>query len=151
MISRDLSSTKFNFLSNRILRLIGIFVALVIAGLLYVATIGISFDMSGQRNKIAAKLSETLGREIHLDGPLQLEISARPKLRLGGLHIHNAEGSTAPEFASLGEARLELDLWSLLLLRFQIDELSGSDVNIHLQMSKNGTNNWTFPSNEKKI
>lgn len=131
--------------------MIGIFVALVIAGLLYVATIGISFDMSGQRNKIAAKLSETLGREIHLDGPLQLEISARPKLRLGGLHIHNAEGFTTPEFASLGEARLELDLWSLLLLRFQIDELSGSDVNIHLQMSKNGTNNWTFPSNEKKI
>ena len=146
----DLSTTNFHPAIIKTLRLLGIFVTLIVVGLSYIAFVGVSFDVSGQRNNVAEKLSENLGREVRLDGSLQLEISAHPKLHLGGLHIANATGFAGSEFASLGEARLELDLWPLLLLRFQVDELSGSGVSIHLQINKSGSNNWTFHS-EKKI
>lgn len=123
---------------------------LMFACLLYVAIIGISIDISGQRDKATSKLTQSLGRDVHLEGPLQLEISAHPKLRLGGLHIANAAGFTGSEFASLGEAHLSLDLWPLLRMRFQVDELAGSDVTIHLQMNKSGNSNWQFQPNDKK-
>jgi uncharacterized protein involved in outer membrane biogenesis len=132
------------------LRVLGVVAILLFAGILYVAIIGISFDISSQRDKAAAVLTKNLGRKVIFDGPLQFELSARPKLILGGLHIANAEGFAGSEFASLGEARLALNLWPLLRLRFQVDELSGNDVKIHLQLNKNGRSNWTFNSPSHK-
>lgn len=125
-------------------RLLAILLGLLLAAILYVALVGISFDASAQRGKISARLTESLGRVVRLDGPMSLEISAHPKLSVSGFSIANAEGFGGSEFVTLGEARLALDLWPLLWLRYQIEELSGSDVRIRLEMKKNGRNNWTF-------
>ena len=57
---------------------------------LYVAVIGIRLDASAHDKDIADKLTAVLGREVLFTGPLQLEISAHPKLHVGGLHIANA-------------------------------------------------------------
>ena len=135
---------------SRTKRLITVLAALLFGGALYVALVGISIDASGLRDKTTAMLTESLGREVRFDGPLQFEVSAHPKLIVGGLHIVNAAGFTGSEFASLGEARLALDLWSLLRLRLRIDELSGSDVHIRLQQNNNGNNNWTFNTPGRK-
>ena len=145
-----LNLSRLHPLVFKMLKLAGIISALLFAGILYIAIIGISFDVSSQRDKAAATLTKMLGREVRLDGPLQFEISARPKLRLGGLHIANAAGFTGSEFASLGEARLALNLWPLLRLRFQVDELSGNDVKIRLQLNQDGKNNWVFNSSAPK-
>lgn len=133
-------------LLRKVLRWAGVSFSLLLGVVFYVAFIGISIDASGQRGRIAAKLTENLGREVRFEGALQLEISARPKLHVGGLHLANAPGFSGGEFARLGEARLALNLWSLLRLRLQIEELSGSDVHLRLQLNKNGSNNWTFKS-----
>src|ERR1017187_2818442 len=106
-----IGTSNFSSVIIKTLRLIGVLATLIVVGIMYVAIIGISFDISDQRNKLASKFSESLGREVRLEGSLQFEISAHPKLRLGGLHIANAPGFSASEFASLGEARLALDLW----------------------------------------
>ncbi len=132
------------------LRLMAVLAVLLFCGVAYVAFVGVSIDASGQRGKIAAKLTESLGREVRFEGPLQLEVSARPKLRIGGLHIANAAGFTGGEFASMGEARLALNLWLLLRWHLQIEELAGSDVHVRLQLNKNGSSNWTFNSSGKK-
>lgn len=132
------------------LRLIAYLAVSLLVALLYLAFIGISIDASAQRGKIVALLGESLGREVRFDGPLKLEISAHPKLQVGGLHIANASGFSGDEFASLGEARLELNLWALLRIRLQIEELAGSNVRMHLQLNKSGHSNWTFKSSPKK-
>jgi hypothetical protein len=93
---------------------------------------------------VANLLTENLGRGVKFDGPMRLELSAHPKLRVGGMHIANAPGFSGGEFVSLGEARLALDLWPLLRMRFQIEELAGSDVKIRLQLKKDGSTNWEF-------
>lgn len=128
----------------KIVRLLAYAAGSLLAAVLYIAFIGISIDASGQRGKIAALLAENLGRDVRFDGPLQLEVSAHPKLHLGGLHIANAPGFGGGEFAALGAARLDLNLWALLRLRLQVEELSGSDVHVRLQLNKDGRSNWTF-------
>ncbi len=142
--------SKSSPLKQNSLRALAAFVALVFGCLLYVAFIGISFDISDLRDKAALKLTQSFGRDVRLDGSLQLEVSAHPKLIFGGIHIANAPGFTGNEFASLGKARLHLDLWPLLWMRFQIDELSGTNVKIHLQTNNSGKNNWAFQSNQKR-
>ncbi len=126
---------------HRILLALAIFLASI---LFYVAFIGIAIDASFKRSKIASTFSKTIGREVRFEGPLYLEISAHPKLRMGGLYIANESGFVGSKFASLGEVRLALNLWSLLHLNLQIEELSGSDVHLRLQLDANGNNNWTF-------
>src|ERR1017187_5441976 len=92
------------------LRLMAVLATLLLGCILYVVLVGVSFDVSGLRDKTAATLTENIGREVRFDGPLQLEVSAHPKLVVGGLHIANAAGFTGSELASLGEARLALNL-----------------------------------------
>jgi uncharacterized protein involved in outer membrane biogenesis len=129
---------------HRALRLAAVLAASLLAGILYVALVGVSIDASPLRAKAAAVLTQRLGREVRLDGSLRIAISAHPKLVVHGLHVANAAGFTGTEFASLGEARLALDLWPLLRSRLQIEELSGSNVHLRLQMNGNGGSNWTF-------
>src|SRR5512141_1034227 len=129
---------------SKILKALRMLGALLALAALYVALVGISIDASSHDKDIAGKLSAALGREVRFTGPMQLEISAWPKLRLGGLHVANARGFGGGEFASLGEAKLALDLWPLLRGNLQIEELSGSDVHLRLQVRKDGNSNWTF-------
>src|SRR5260370_18447139 len=103
-----------------------------VLGFAYTTFVGITVDASVLRGPIATVFSDTLGRPVRFDGPMELEISARPKLRIGGLHITNAPGFEGGDFASLGEARLALDLWPLLHKRLQIEEVTGSHVPLRL-------------------
>ncbi|HUX91852.1 MAG TPA: AsmA family protein [Gallionellaceae bacterium] len=145
---------KLHPLVFKVMRLAAILVGVVMAVVLYVALVGVSLDISGDtsglRGKVAAMLTQNLGREVRFDGPMLLEISAHPSLKVRGVHIANAAGFAGGDFASLGEARLALDLWPLLRMRLQIEELSGSAVRIRLQLKKNGSSNWTFNSPRQK-
>ena len=120
-------------------------VLIVVLGFLYITFVGVAVDASFLRATVAQTFSDNIGRKVRFEGPMQMEISARPKLRIGGLHIANAPGFGEGDLASLGEARLAVDLWPLLFKRkVHIDELAGSDVRAQLQVRADGSNNWTF-------
>ena len=120
-------------------------ILLVVLAFLYVTFIGITIDASFLRSSVAQTFSDNIGRPVRFEGPMEMEISATPKLRVGGLHIANPPGFGQEDFASLGEARLALDLWPLLFKkRLHIEELTGSDVRAHLEARADGSNNWTF-------
>lgn len=120
-------------------------ILIVVLGFLYATFVGISVDASFLRGTIAQTFSDNIGRPVRFEGPMEMEISAKPKLRVGGLHVANAPGFGEGDFASLGEARLAVDLWPLLFKRrLHIDELAGSDVHVRLQVKADGSNNWTF-------
>ena len=131
-------------LLRRALRLAAVFAALLLAGLLYVALVGVSIDAARLRTKAATALTERLGREVRIDGTLAIRVSAHPSLVIRGMQIANAAGFDGEQFASLGEARLALNLWPLLRSRLSVQEISGSDVHLRLQKNARGENNWTF-------
>jgi len=132
------------------LRLTAVLAASLLGGVLYVALVGVSIDVPWLRANTAAALTELLGREVRLDRVVQIEVSTHPRLLIRGLHVANAAGFTGSEFATLGEARLRLNLWPLLRSRLQIEELSGSDVYLRLQRNINGGTNWAFNPPDRK-
>ena len=126
------------------LRLAAVFAAVVLISLLYVALVGVSIDAAPLRTKAGTALTERLGREVRIDGTLAIRVSAHPSLVIRGMQIANAAGFGGEQFASLGEARLALNLWPLLRSRLSVQEISGSDVHLRLQKNARGENNWTF-------
>jgi hypothetical protein len=117
----------------------------VTIGALYITFVGITIDASFMRDRIAQIFSDNIGRTVRFDGAMEIRISARPRLRVGGFHIANAPEFGNDDFASLGEARLALDLWPMLFKRqLHIEELAGSDVKVRLQVNADGSNNWAF-------
>jgi len=117
----------------------------VTIGALYITFVGITIDASFMRDRIAQTFSDNIGRTVRFDGAMEIRISAKPRLRVGGFHIANAPEFGKDDFASLGEARLALDLWPMLFQRqLHIEELAGSDVKVRLQVKADGRNNWAF-------
>jgi AsmA family protein len=134
--------------AGRVARWVGLtlagLVVLVLAVVAWIAFIGITIDASSLRPRIAAAFSDALKREVRFDGPAQLEISAQPKLKVGGLAIADPGGFAEGTLVSVGEVRLALDLWKLIGHRVHIQDLAGSDVALKLRAHADGTNNWTF-------
>ncbi|MCU0869224.1 MAG: AsmA family protein, partial [Burkholderiales bacterium] len=121
----------------------GALIVAVVAIAAWIVFVGITIDAAPLRTQIADAFAQALGRPVRFDGPAELRISAAPRLRVGGLHIGNPDGFDG-DFATLGEARLALDLWPLLGKRLRVHELTGTDVSLRLAKHADGRDNWRF-------
>ncbi len=115
----------------------------VVASVLVVA-LGITISAAPWRDSIAAAASHAIGRQVRLEGQLELVPTLRPLLTIGGVHIANPPGFSQPEFASLGKARLQIDLRAALSRRLVVHELSASEVSARLEVTADGRVNWLF-------
>lgn len=122
----------------------GTVLLLVLAGVAWVATVGITVDASALRPALAQAVAEAIGRQVEFEGPAELELSGRPWLRIGGLRVSDPGGFTQGTLLSLGEARLAVDLWALLRQRLHVRELAGRDLTLRLEARPDGGNNWSL-------
>lgn len=122
----------------------GALVALLLAAIAYVLVVGIDLDAGFLRARLAADMGAAIGRQVRFEGPATLTVSARPRLRVGGLEIADPGGFDIGTLARLGEARLALDLWQLMGKRLRVDELMGSDVKVRLVRGADGSANWAL-------
>src|ERR1700754_309117 len=109
--SMDKSHTQKRGLSRHLRRvliwtgsILAALVLVVVLVFLYITFIGVTVDASFLRARVAQTFSDNIGRTVRFEGPLEMEISAHPKLRVGGLHIANPPGFGDDDFANLGEA-----------------------------------------------
>jgi len=120
-------------------------VAVVLStALISLAVFGLQLDGAAYRQKLSTVLSAQLGRPVHIDGALHIQLSLRPALLIGGLRIGNPASFGSGDLLTVGEARVALHAWPLLQRRLQADALSASRVSLHLRQRLDGSNNWTF-------
>ena len=115
----------------------------VLTGLV-VGALGISISAAPWRGPIAQAATQALGRQVTLQGPLALIPTLRPTLTVGGIRISNPSGYSSPEFASLGRARMRLELLPLLRHEIRIVEIDAEDVRVRLEQRADGHANWEF-------
>ena len=111
---------------------------------LVVGGLGISISAGHWRGPIAHAISQALGRQVTLEGPLVLIPTLRPTLIVGGIRVANPPGFSAPEFASLGKARMRLELLPLLRNEIRVVEMDAEDVRARLEQRADGHANWEF-------
>ena len=121
-----------------------VLVAAPLAVVLALAVFGVTLSAGPWRERIEAVATDALGREVRLEGPVELVLGLRSRLKVGGVHIANPPGFGAPEFASLGDVRAEVDLVPALRGRLRINSLEAENVRVRLERAADGRVNWEF-------
>lgn len=124
---------------TRILAGVGGLLFLLIGGAaLYIATL----DLSRYRTEIETLAQEQTGREMTIDGALELSWTPAPRLLATDVRLANPEWSTQPSLAHVGEMSLAVELWPLVSGDLHLKSLRLADVEIELERSAEGRANW---------
>lgn len=128
---------------SRIIKVLGIVVAAVVVILVVAAVlISVLFDPNDYKEQIAAAVSDATGRELTLEGDLELDVFPRLRIAVGAASLSNAAGFGAEPFAEIEGALLQLELLPLLSRRIDIGEARLVGLRLNLARAANGTNNW---------
>ena len=116
-------------------------------GVVLVALVALLFfvDVDYFRPHIERQISNALGREVILQGPLTLEPSLMPRLVVAGVKISNPAWASRPYLASVEKFDIRVSLLPLLNQELEILSLELHGVDLLLEVTQEGENNFTFP------
>lgn len=124
---------------------LAVLVAGVVAVVVAVATAGVRLDAAFLRERLAAELARASGRHVAIDGPVVLEVSARPSLSVRGLRVDDPPGFGAGATLAVGEVRFSIDAWAWLREhRLHLREARASGARLRLVQRADGRVNWAF-------
>ena len=119
--------------------LLGIVAVAVIAAVLFVFL----FDPNDFREDIAAGVKESTGRDLVIEGDLELTLFPWLAINVGKTTLGNAAGFGDEPFASFEEARLSVKVLPMLLDRkVAIGTASLDSLRLNLEVGSNGRSNW---------
>ncbi|MDD2815235.1 MAG: AsmA family protein [Thiotrichaceae bacterium] len=134
----------------RVVKILG-FTLLGIMGLGVIALIAVVLFVNPNQYKpqIISAVKAQTGRDLSLDGDLKLKLFPLLAVEMNKARLSNAQGFTAPDFASIESLQLRLKLLPLLRKEVEIDSLQLSGVKLFLAKDAKGNNNWADMSQPK--
>src|SRR5690606_2488720 len=108
---------------GRLLKLIGIVIgALVVLVIVLAVGVALLFDPNDYKDQITAAVNQATGRELTLEGDLELSVFPSLGISLGSARLSNAAGFDERPFAEIESAALDVELLPLLARRIEIGE-----------------------------
>ena len=129
---------------KRILRAVGVSVILVAAVAVGGFVTLASLDLNDYREEIAARIEAATGRDVTIEGELDLEISLDPALVVEGVSIANAAWGSRPAMVRLGRLEAKVELLPLLWGDVIVHYLLISGLDVLLETDALGRGNWVF-------
>ncbi len=103
------------------------------------------FDINSYKGAIEKAVEEVIGRPVLIRGQMELTKSMMPTLVVHNIEIRNDnDGYSNPNFAIIKQAKIEMDLMSLVHKMVNINDVQMKDVKVFLDVTNNGKNNWQF-------
>ncbi|MFO7288070.1 MAG: AsmA family protein [Gammaproteobacteria bacterium] len=128
---------------GRLLKLIAIVAgALIVLVIAVLVGIALLIDPNDYKDEITAAVRDATGRELTLEGDLELGLFPSLRLELGPARLSNAEGFGDQPFAEIARAALDLELLPLLSRRISISEVTLDGLVLNLARDASGRNNW---------
>ena len=119
----------------------------VIAVLLGVAVIAPSFiDWNARLPEIAAEVKNATGRDLSLDGKLEVRILPAPMLTARGVKLGNMVGGTAAHMVELDAVEIRVALLPLLSGQLQVERINLVNPVITIEKLADGRSNLDFQS-----
>jgi AsmA protein len=128
---------------KRLLKILGLIVGGVVV-LLVVAAVAVSllFDPNDYKDEITAAVQNATGRELRLDGDLELAVFPTIRIAVGTATLSNAPGFGDEPMARIGGAELRVALFPLLSQRIEVSQARLEGLELNLARNRSGANNW---------
>ena len=116
-----------------------------LASLLLGCVLLVQRNANALRDPIARIASGYVGRAIHIDGTLKLQLlSLTPYAVVDGLRVGNPQWARAPDMAQVGRLEVSIDLLALLTARIVIPRLGVEELELSLERDASDRANWRF-------
>jgi uncharacterized protein involved in outer membrane biogenesis len=120
-----------------------------LAGLLVLLAALFSLDIEIFRGHIEREVSLAFGREVAFAGPIILEPSLTPRLVIKDLRIANPDWASRPSLAMIDTFKVKASLLPLFGGELNILALELHGVDLQLEHSAEGGNNYTFGDQQR--
>ncbi|MSO88505.1 MAG: AsmA family protein [Rhodospirillaceae bacterium] len=101
-------------------------------------------DWNAYKSVIAESVREATGRDLRIDGDVDLALLPTPRLSVGGLRLANLSGASTPDMVRLKSLRASVAWSALLEGRIEIDSVTLVEPEIDLEILADGRANWNF-------
>lgn len=128
---------------SRLLKILGLIVgAVVILFVVVGVAVTMLFDPNDYKDEITAAVQNATGRQLTLDGDLELAVFPTIRIAVGSAALSNAPGFGDEPMARIGNAELSLALLPLLSRRIEVSEARLAGLELNLARNRAGANNW---------
>lgn len=133
----------------KIIKISGIVV--IVLGLLFgAALVAVSFiDINQYKGLIAEQVKEATGRELVLEGDLELKISLSPTVVVQSARFANAAWGSRPDMLTVSRLEAEIKLIPLIRNEFQVKRFVLIEPDIILETNKDGLGNWELSATKQ--
>ncbi len=101
-------------------------------------------DLNDYRGEIAARLKAATGRDIAIDGPIELALLPAPTIKVNRVRVANVAGASTPDFLRLGALEARIALMPLFRLALRVESLALVAPTLELETLADGRVNWRF-------
>jgi AsmA protein len=116
----------------------------LLVAFIVIALFGIAMlvDPNDYRDEIAAAVKQQTGRELVMEGDLDLSVFPWLGLELNRVRLNNPPGFTDEVFAAVERVNIKVALWPLLRLETRVGNLELDGLTVNLERRADGTTNW---------
>ncbi len=123
-------------------KLIALLLLLGIVGIGAIAALLVIVDPNDYKDEIAAEVKAATGRDLVLEGPLELGLWPKIELKAGPLRLANAEGFSNEAFFAARQIRIAVATLPLLSRRLEMDTVVLHGIEVNLERHADGSSNW---------
>jgi uncharacterized protein involved in outer membrane biogenesis len=117
-----------------------------VVGLLIVILLAAPFFINANAYKaeIVAEVKKATGRDLVIDGPIDLSLLPTPTATAAGVKFFNVPGSKNPNMVEVKSVTVKLSLPALLVGGLAVSEVTLVEPKIVLEINAEGKPNWEF-------
>ncbi len=115
---------------------------------LFIVLLLMLFEWNMLRGPIERRVSAATGREFHIHGDLDVDLSMKPRVTLGRMTLANVPGALQPQMATVDSLDFRFDLRKFLAGDVVLSDVLVGKPDIILEKDAKGRGNWTFPSGD---
>ena len=136
-------------MSNRQTLLTKLLISLTVTIVLVVSAAGLLYlfiDIDAYKDDVAARIEALTGREVAINGDIDLNLSLNPSLSVEDVTLGNASWGSKPQMLKIGRLQGRVALLPLLSGNIEIRELAFFDTELLLETDAKGLGNWSLDS-----
>jgi uncharacterized protein involved in outer membrane biogenesis len=135
---------------NKLIKIASAIVILIVIAVVGGVIAISSMDFNQYKGIIAEQAKAATGRDLVIEGDLNIELSLTPRIAVNGVTFANASWGSKPNMVKVKRFAAEIQIISLLSKQIKINQIILEGVELLAEKNKAGKANWEFSATASK-